>query len=133
MVNLNDFNDINTGTRGRNVKTYIWVSGKNCTLNFGTTIRKDISKFFGPRVIVRANDDFTKFVLLRGDGYLIKNGSSVTVSAISDKLREKFGDNIHYLYFDGKWEDTDTGIKVYLLELCGKKYVEDATIRSVKA
>lgn len=133
MIRLDDFNEIGTGNRGRSDKTYIWVSGKNCTLNFSRDLARDVPKFFGTRVIIRANDDFTKFILLRGDGRLIKDVRTVTINALANDIRSKFGDNIHYLYFNGKWEETDSGVKVYLLELCGKKYVEDATIRSVKA
>lgn len=133
MIRLDDFNEIGAGNRGRSDKTYIWVSGKNCTLNFSRDLARDVSKFFGTRVIIRANDDFTKFILLRGDGRLIKDTRTVTINALANDIRSKFGDNIHYLYFNGKWEETDSGVKVYLLELCAKKYVEDATIRSVKA
>lgn len=133
MIKLDDFNEVGASNRGRTNKTYIWISGKNCTLNFSRDLQKEATRFFGTRVIVRTNDDLTKFILLRGDGRLVKDTRTVSIPAIANDIREKFGDNIHYLYFNGKWEETDTGIKVYLLELCGKKYVEDATIRTVKA
>lgn len=132
MIKLDDFNEISAGTRGGSKKTYIWISGTNCTLNFSRELSRDAEKYFGGSVCVRANNDFTKFIILRGNDRRVKDNKTVIMNAIRDDLRAKFGDNIHYLYFNGRWEETDNGIKVYLLELCGKDYAADATIRSVK-
>lgn len=136
MINLNNFNEIGAGNRGRLIKhTYIWISGKNCTLNFSHELSKDVAAFFGSRVCVLANDDLTQLVLHRGDGRLIKDNARVSLNLLADDIRAKFGDNIHYLYFNGRWEEAKIGsttTKVYLLELCAKKYVNDATIRTVK-
>lgn len=133
MIKFDDFHTIADNRRGaRCPRSYIWISGKQCTLTFDDELRSHVKKYFGDTVNVKANSDFSQFIIFRGADKRIKDGKSINMQSARPILQSKYGDNVHYLYYDGRWEETDTGIKVYLLEISEKQYHDDCTIRTVK-
>ena len=135
MINLSSFNDLvpKSGRYAKDV-TYIKVTDSMCQMVLGKGDYEQVVKYLGNTVNAKVSRDLGIIVLMKGADRRINSTSrSVSLVSLKEQLKEKYGDAINCIYLDCRWDEDETGRKVYVAQVNGRKeYQADATIHKLR-
>ena len=135
MIDLTNFSDLVPKSGRYSVDTtYIRITESQCKLTLGKDAHATVTKFLGPTVNAKVSPDLSVLVLTRGQDRRVNSADrSISLISLKERLREKYGASIGCIYFDCRWDEDESGRKVYVLKDNGRKeYNAEPTVRKLK-